>query len=802
MSKLVIVESPAKAKTIKKYLGSGYEVVASMGHIRDLPSSKLSVDIKNSFQPEYVIVEGKEKLVESLNSKAKKSSEVILATDPDREGEAISWHIANILNLDLNKENRVAFNEITKTGVKKGMENPKKIDMDLVNAQQARRVLDRIVGYKLSPFLWGKIRKGLSAGRVQSVALKLVVDREKEIEKFVPEESYTIDALLETLDKSGKFESTFYGENGKKRNLKKKEEADEILAKIKSADFVVKSVKIGSRKKAPTPPFITSTLQQEASRKLSFRPKRTMQIAQQLYEGIDITGMGLTGLITYMRTDSLRISEDAIKEARDYISGQFDEKYLPSKARVFKTKKSAQDAHEAIRPSIPSLTPEQVKQNLKPEQYKLYKLIWERFIASQMSDCIHDTAQADIEANGCIFRASGFKVKFDGFTALYEEDKDEGAGKSAVLFDIKQGDKVNALKIKANRHLTQPPPRYTEASLIKTMEKNGIGRPSTYASIVTTITNREYIVREAKNLKPTELGTVVTDLLTDCFKDILNVDFTAEMEGNLDKVEEGQINWTKTMEEFYGNFEKTLKEANGKMKGVKLELESDKTDIICDQCGKTMKIKQGRYGKFLGCSGYPECKNIMKLNADGTVKEKEEKQDEVSDVICDKCGKPMIVKSGRFGKFLGCSGYPECKNIKNINKDGSVKTKEQLEEETKTNEVCDKCGKPMVIKFGRFGKFMACSGYPDCKNIKNIDVKMEAKCPKCGGDIMQKRSKRRTTFYGCSNYPDCDFSTPDKPLEDRVCPTCKKTLLSHKSGKIYCSDENCAYEEIPQGEED
>ncbi len=800
MSKLVIVESPAKAKTIKKYLGTGYEVVASMGHIRDLPSRKLSVDIKNNFEPEYVIVEGKEKLVDKLRSKAKKSSEVILATDPDREGEAISWHIANLLELDLKRKNRVAFTEITKIGVKNGMDNPQKIDMDLVNAQQARRVLDRIVGYKLSPFLWNKIKKGLSAGRVQSVALKLVVDREKEIDKFVPEESYTIDAIFETSDSELSFEASFYSENGKKIKLTSKEQSDAILAKVKGKEFTVKSLKTGNRKKSPTPPFITSTLQQEASSKLSFRPKRTMQIAQQLYEGIEITGMGLTGLITYMRTDSLRVSDIAINEAREYINANFGDKYLPAKARVYKTKKSAQDAHEAIRPTIPNLSPEKVKQNLNQEQYKLYKLIWDRFMASQMTDCIHDTAQADIEAENCVFRASGFKVKFDGFTVLYEEIKEE-AGKTS-LFDVKEGSKVLAKKLKANRHLTQPPARFTEASLIKTMDKNGIGRPSTYANIVTTITNREYIIREAKALKPTELGTVVTDLLSDCFKTIVDVEFTADMEEKLDKVEEGRINWTKTMKDFYSEFEKTLKQANSKMKGVKLELESDKTDIICDKCGKFMLIKQGRFGKFLGCSGYPECKNIMKLNADGTVKEKKEEEEEVSDIVCDKCGKQMLVKQGRFGKFLGCSGYPECKNIKNINEDGTVKSKEQMEEESKTNEICSKCGKEMVIKFGRFGKFMACSGYPECKNIKNIDEATKAKCPKCGGDIMKKRSRRKTIFYGCSNYPDCDFTSADAPLEDKTCPKCGKAMLSHKNERIYCSDETCGYEERPLEKEE
>lgn len=795
MSKLVIVESPAKAKTIKKYLGKGYDVVASMGHIRDLPHKKISVDIKNNFKPEYAISEGKERLVKKLTEKAKKSSEVILATDPDREGEAISWHIAKVLGLDLDKKNRVAFNEITKTGIKEGMDNPKKIDMALVDAQQARRVLDRIVGYKLSPFLWNKIKMGLSAGRVQSVALKLVVDREKEIEKFVPEESFTIDAILEKLDKKARIEASFYGIDGKKTKLEDKKLAQEILKNVKEAEFIVKKVKIGNRKKSPTPPFITSTLQQEASRKLSFRPKRTMQIAQQLYEGIDIKGMGLTGIITYMRTDSLRVSDIAVNEIRDYINQRYGENYLPSKPRAYKNKNKAQDAHEAIRPSIPSLTPDKIKDSLTIEQYKLYKLIWSRFAASQMNDCIHDTAQADITADKYLFKASGFKVKFDGFTVLYEEDKDEAVGNNSELFNIKAKEELKPVDIKCNRHLTQPPARYSEATLIKAMEKNGIGRPSTYATIVTTITNREYVTRESKNLKPTELGEVVTDLLSNYFKNIVDVEFTAGMENDLDKVEEGKVDWVNNIKDFYEDFEKTLKQANKKTKGLKIELESDKTDIICEKCGKPMKIKQGRFGKFLGCTGYPECKNIVKLNKDGSVKQEQNKEEEKTDIVCPTCGAQMIIKQGRFGKFLGCSNYPKCKHIENLNEDGSIKTKEQMEEETKTDEICSECGKPMVVKFGKFGKFLGCSGYPECKNIKNLDIEINANCPKCGSKLVQKRTRKRLIFYGCSKYPDCDYSTWDTPIEDKTCPRCNKMLLKDKKGKVYCSDENCGYVE-------
>lgn len=766
MSDLVIVESPAKAKTIKKYLGAGYDVQASMGHVRDLPSNAINVDIKNNFKPKYEILKGKEDIVKKLKAKAKKSDKIYLATDPDREGEAISWHLAYILNLSEEEQNRVVFNEITPTGVKKGMDSPKKIDLDLVDAQQARRILDRIVGYKLSPFLWSKIRKGLSAGRVQSVAVRIVVDREEEIENFVPEESFTIDAKFENpKDKRNKFFASLYGDKNGKIELNNRQEADNILKKLENATYTINSLKRSPRKKSPVPPFITSTLQQEASRRLSMRPRQTMMIAQQLYEGIEVEGIGAVGLITYMRTDSLRISDDAIKEAREYIQNKYSDDYLPAKPKRYKSGKNAQDAHEAIRPTMPSLTPDRVKANLSRDQFRLYKLIWERFMASNMSDCIQDTIKAEIIGNDLIFRASGYKVAFDGFTILYQEEKEEQK-KDTSLFKLEKGNKVIAQEIIPNQHFTQPPPRYTEATLIKAMEKNGIGRPSTYATAITTIINREYVERERKILKPTELGCLTTKLMKERFPKIVDIKFTADMESSLDAVEEGKENWEKVLDDFYTDFNETLKTAKAEMKGIKLQLESEKIDMTCELCGKPMVIRHGKYGKFIGCTGYPECKNIKRLNDDGTIMSEEEMEKEMdTGIVCDKCGKPMVVKQGKYGKFLGCTGYPECKNIKQLKPDGTVMSKEEEEQQNHTDEICDKCGRPMVVKQGRYGKFLACSGYPECKNIKKLgkDGKAAKKeepvvtdeiCPNCGKPMVIKKG-RYGEFLACSGYPKC-----------------------------------------------
>ena len=692
MSKLVIVESPAKARVIKKYLGSGFEVVASMGHVRDLPAAKLSVDIKNDFAPKYAVIKGKEKLVKDLKGMAENSEKVYLAADPDREGEAISWHLATLLDLDMNENIRVKFNEINKTCVENGLKNPEKIDLDLVNAQQARRILDRIVGYKLSPFVSQKIRRGLSAGRVQSVAVRLIVDRENEIRAFVPEEYWTVEASLLAASSKRAFTAVLTADENGKVKINSKEQSDKYLNRLDGATYVADSVKRGTRKKKPAPPFTTSTLQQEASRRLNFQSYRTMKVAQELYEGMDIAGYGTMGLITYMRTDSLRISEEARKSGNDYILSVYGNKYLPEKPRYYKSRANAQDGHEAIRPTDPTLSPEKVKGSLSAEQYKLYKLIWERFISSLMADCIQNTVKAEIKASKgnskeyCIFTANGYSVKFDGFTALYETMSDEDEEDSGKLPVFEDGDVLKLKQLDGNQHFTQPPARYTESSLIKTLEETGIGRPSTYASIISTITSRSYIKREKKTLYPTELGEATTKLLKEHFPKIVNTKFTASMESQLDAVEEGDVDYIQMLHTFYDDFESTMQRAKDDTQGVKIALKEDETDIPCD-----------------------------------------------------KCGRMMVIKTGRFGRFLACPGYPECKNTK-----------------------------PLVVE-------------------------TNAKCPVCGSKVIEKKSKKGYTFFGCSNYPECNFMTWDKPT-DEICPECGKSLFKHTGGKLVCLNEGCGYE--------
>ncbi|MBP3697108.1 MAG: type I DNA topoisomerase [Clostridia bacterium] len=690
MSKLVIVESPAKANTIKKYLGKEFDVVASKGHIRDLPAAKLSVDVKNNFAPKYALIKGKEKLVKELKEKVEASDAVYLAADPDREGEAISWHLATVLGLDLKQKNRVTFNEITKTGIANGMASPKQVNLDLVNAQQARRILDRLVGYRLSPFVSQKIRRGLSAGRVQSVAVRLIVDRENEINAFNPEEYWILEAKLATAQRRVLTATLYSDENGKIK-ITNKEQADAYLARLDGAEYEVKSVKKGTRKKNPAPPFITSTLQQEASRKLGFQAERTMRTAQELYEGVNVKGMGMLGLITYMRTDSLRISEEARAAATGYIAQAFGSEYLPEKPVYYKSRANAQDGHEAIRPSVPSLTPEQVKDSLTSDQYKLYALIWKRFMASLMASCVQNTVKAEIVAHKendgdkfCLFTAAGYSVKFDGFTKLYElaeEETDKG-----VLPEIKADEKLKMRELNANQHFTQPPARYTEASLIKELEENGVGRPSTYATILSTIIKRGYIQRKSKQLVPTELGVAITGLLKDKFPKIVNTKFTAQLETNLDHVGSGDVDYVKMLDEFYADFEKTLDKAKSEMKNVKIQLEEDITDIPCDKCGRMMVIKTGRFGRFLACPGYPECRNA----------------------------KPLIVNTG-------------------------------------------------------------------------------AKCPDCGGEIIERKSKKGHVFYGCSEWPKCNFMSWDAPA-GKACPDCGKSLFKKKGGKLVCMAKGCGYE--------
>lgn len=677
VSNLVIVESPAKAKTIKKYLGKDYEVVASVGHIRDLPKSKLGVDVDNNFEPSYENKKDKSALIKELKAAAKKSDTVYLATDPDREGEAISWHLAHVLNLDGSKPIRVTFSEITKSGIKTGMSNPRSLDMDLINAQQARRILDRIVGYKLSPFLWKKVRRGLSAGRVQSVAVRLIVDRENEIKAFNPKEYWSIDAKLLNSTSKKAFPAKLHEIDGEKAELNSKEEADKILARLENAQFKVANIKKSTRKKQPAPPFTTSTLQQEASRKLSFNARRTMKAAQELYEGVDVEGHGAVGLITYMRTDSLRISDEAKAAAAALIETRFGKEYVPAKPREYKTKKGSQDAHEAVRPSTIDLTPEIVKDSLTSDQYKLYKLIWERFMASQMENALLNTVAVDIEANGCMFKANGYTVKFDGFTRLYEESAEDDSEEGGALPKITEGEILKVKELSGNQHFTQPPPRYTEASLIKALEENGIGRPSTYAPTITTILDRHYVEREQKQLKPTPLGDVITELLKEHFQHIVDTKFTAKMENDLDKVEEGKEEWVDVLKSFYGDFSKTLDKAEQDMDGKRVKVPDEPTDIDCELCGRKMVIKIGPYGKFLGCSGFPECKNTKKI-----VNE--------TQGSCPICGKKMLAKKSKKGKpFFGCENFKEC-NF--------------MTWDTPIAETCPQCGCTMFKKAGKKGK--------------------------------------------------------------------------------------------------
>ena len=687
MPKLVIVESPAKAKTIGKYLGRGYKVTASMGHVRDLPASTLGIDVENGYTPKYITIKGKQKLVKELKAEAKKCDGVLLATDPDREGEAISWHLANILGLDPSAPNRVTFDEITKKGVKEGMAHPRAINIDLFNAQQARRELDRLVGYKLSPFLWKKIRRGLSAGRVQSVAVRLIRDRELEIENFKPDEYWNIDALLNPQGEKGEFTARLAATaDGKKLTVTNKQQADDILAALDGRDYTITKIEKGKRRRQPSPPFITSTLQQDASRAFGFSATRTMRAAQTLYEGVDIAGHGTVGLITYMRTDSLRIAAEAQAAAKTFIAERWGDNYVCKTARKWKSRSAtaAQDAHEAIRPSMPELTPDEVEQSISGDTAKLYRLIWSRFMASQMADCMQDTVSASITAGDYLFRASGFRVSFDGFTALYEESTDDAKKKETALPPLEEGQTLKLKKLTADQKFTQPPPLYTEATLIHALEENGIGRPSTYAPIITTIVDRGYVEKDQKKLKTTPLGQAVNTVMMEQFPDIVNVKFSADMEKKLDVVEAGQADWVKTIDDFYQGFEKSLEQAEKNMEGKRIKVE----DIPTDE-------------------------------------------------ICEKCGRPMVIKSGRYGKFVACSGFPECRNA-----------------------------------------------HPLVKDTGGL-------CPLDGGHMLVRKSAKGRVYYGCSNYPKCNYMTWDEPVPEK-CPQCGSTLFK-KKGQLYCAKEGCGF---------
>lgn len=752
MSNLVIVESPSKASTIKGYLGKGYKVIASKGHVRDLPKSTFGIDIENGFAPKYINIRGKGPLINELKKEAKNATTVYLAADPDREGEAISWHLANVLGLYGNpKAKRVTFNEITKPAVKAAIKSPTDINMNLVDAQQARRILDRIVGYKVSPILWKKIKSGLSAGRVQSVATRIVVERENEIRAFKPEEFWKIAAYLKT--DGGALRASFYGDKNGKKELHDKEEADTVVNAVENGVFKVGNIKKAVRVNNPAPPFITSTLHQEANRRFGFRSERTARLAQELYEGVSLGELGTRGLITYMRTDSLRVSDIAADAAKQYIEQKYGADYVPKTRRVYKLRAGAQDAHEAIRPADLSLEPSLVKPYLSPELFKLYKLIWDRFIASQMESALLDTVTIDIENAGYIFRSSGYTVKHPGFMAVYEEakeEKDEDSQKEedekeARLPEVAAGDVLTLTKLDPSQHFTKPPARYNEATLIKVLEEKGIGRPSTYTPTITTIIQRGYVERDGKSLVPSPLGEMTTKLMMDYFAEVVDYGFTAEMEEKLDRVENGKTDMETVLSDFYKDFEVLLKNAED-------------------------NIDKGDY----------------KLAAEET------------DIVCEKCGSRMVIKNGRFGKFAACPNYPACRNTKPIDKDGNVIVKDEGAENTGATPApddikCDVCGGPMVIRRGRYGNFYACANYPECRSTKPINKDLNVPCPLCGSKILIKHGRKKSVFYSCEKYPECKFSTWDIPQEEK-CPECGGLLLK-KKGKdlIYCLNESCGF---------
>src|SRR5215212_6888877 len=794
---LVIVESPAKAKTINKYLGSDYKVLASMGHVRDLPKSKLGVDVDEGFAPVYEPILARKKVITELKSAAKDATDIYIATDPDREGEAIGWHLAEELGTNKKKKiHRLMFNEITKKAVQEAIKHPGAINLKMVDAQQARRVLDRLVGYKISPILWDKVRRGLSAGRVQSVALKLVCDRETEIDRFVPEEYWNITARLAAAVPP-EFDAKLQKRSGSNIKVTNQAEADTVLADLKKADWVVGAVTTKERKKGAVPPFITSKLQQAAR----FPVKKTMMIAQQLYEGVELPGDGAVGLITYMRTDSTRVSEQAITDVREFIGRTYGPDFVPEKPNAYKTKSDAQDAHEAIRPTSMQYDPESVRAHLSPDQYYLYKLIWNRFVASQMPAATFDETTVDINAAAYTFRVKGSVPKFAGWLAVYNQEtieaKTEGPGPdavsaedddgSSVLPPLREGDTLQLRELKPEQKFTQPPPRYSEATLVKALEENGIGRPSTYASIISVIQAREYVNKIEGRFKPTILGMMLVEkLLSPAFDDILDVNYTRELEEDLDKIEEGSADYEKTLASFYKKFQKDLKRAEKDMPNMKEGYEPDPA-VACDKCGKAMVIKAGKFGLFLACSGYPECGNTRELEtpepgAEGEIEE-----------ACENCGKPMVVKRGRFGQFLACTGYPECKTTRKIiaTKQGITAAKpDQI-----IDEKCPKCQSNLVIKQGRFGEFTACSSYPACKYVKQKTTGVL--CPKDGGDVVERKSRRGKVFFGCANYPDCDFTLWNRPVAEK-CPDCGAPFLVEKITKrhgrqLICNNEECSY---------
>jgi DNA topoisomerase I len=800
MSKaLVIVESPAKAKTIGKYLGPQYIVKASLGHIKDLPKKNLAVAVDGDFRPDYQIIEGKKKLIQELKSAAKKVDSIYLAADPDREGEAICYHLQE--ELDGGKSDRpvfrVMFNEITQKAIRAAFDRPMTVNVHLVEAQQARRVLDRLVGYKISPLLWDKVRRGLSAGRVQTVALRLIVERERAIRAFEKREYWTIDVQL-NAKKPPILKAQLAKRNDENVEIPNGESADGIVTALDGAEYRVASVQTREKRRNPVAPFITSTLQQEAARKLRFSVKRTMGLAQRLYEGVELGKEGAVGLITYMRTDSVRVSEDALAEARQLIAERFGANYVPEKPNTYKGKKDAQDAHEAIRPTSALRTPESLEKFLAEDEMKLYRLIWMRFVASQMPPAVFDQTTIEVDAQGrdgnrYRFRATGSVPKFDGFLAVYEEGKDQKDEEDEELKHklpaVSEGEVLKFKAIEPEQHFTEPPPRFTEASLVKELEANGVGRPSTYAAILSTIQEREYVKKEGGKFAPTELGEVVTDLLVENFDHIFDVKYTARMEEELDEIEDGKMDWRSAMSEFYEQLKEDLEHAERNMTDIK-RMEKP-TDQICEKCGKPMVIKWGRHGSFIACTGYPECTNTREVAVEGSVEEGEEE-------YCENCGRPMVLKKGRFGQFYACSGYPDCKTTKKIGETQQRKSDQPLD------ELCPSCGSNLALKYGRFGEFISCSNYPKCKYIKQKTVGV--KCPNCNeGEIIERRSKRGKTFYGCNRYPECDFVAWNKPMPE-PCPECGSSYLLEKWTKAgpvaVCPNSECKYKrELPKPEE-
>jgi DNA topoisomerase I len=793
---LVIVESPAKAKTIGKYLGKQYVVKASLGHIKDLPKKDLAVDVDKGFEPRYEVIEGKKKLISELKQAAKGMESIYLAADPDREGEAICYHLQEELNGSKKAPNfyRVMFNEITANAIRKAFEKPGSVNLNLVDAQQARRILDRLVGYKISPLLWDKVRRGLSAGRVQTVALRLIVEREREIRAFLKREYWTIDVQL-NAKKPPVLVARFTKKNDEAVEIGDETSAKSLVDQLEGTKYIVHSVGTREKKRNPVPPFITSTLQQEAARKLRFSVKRTMMIAQRLYEGVELGAEGSVGLITYMRTDSTRVSNDALDEVRGLIQDRFGVQFRPESPNVYKSKKDAQDAHEAVRPTSARRAPEDVAQYLQEDEMKLYRLIWMRFVASQMMPAVFDQTTIDVAAKGkdgatYMFRATGSVPKFKGFLEVYEEGKDQKDEEDEELKHrlpaVQQGDELKFKAILPEQHFTEPPPRFNEATLVKELEADGVGRPSTYASILSTIQEREYVKKEGGKFVPTELGMVVTDLLLESFQNLFDVKYTARMEEELDEIEEGKMDWRVAMAEFYDRFQKDLEDAERNMTDIK-RMEKP-TDLICDKCGKPMVIKWGRHGSFIACTGYPECTNTRELTVDLPDVDKVDLTEQDAEEYCENCGRLMVLKKGRFGQFYACSGYPDCKTTKQI---GGAQKKSDVP----LDEKCPQCGSNLVLKHGRFGEFTACSNYPTCKYVKQKTIGVP--CPNCSeGEVVERRSKRGKTFYGCSRYPDCDFVAWGKPIAEK-CPDCGSSYLIEKwlkaGGVAQCPNSECKY---------